>query len=388
MSKKRGLLKATGAVGIAGLAGCFGLPLLVSDEDDESDTSSEPQTGNSDEETAETSSQESDEQEPAEPQYDLVQKFEFEASNTFEVTPEINGDILFAPNTNRNLYAIDSKSGESIWSHEFNEAIGATPVARGDSVFTNKEADNNMYSFDIASGEINWSIDPDYGFNPGSPSLNGEYVFVRSDGVKAYNADNGQEEWNYDFDGTLYTSSVPKITENNVINTSEYGIFAVSQNDGSEEWMFEGAGEANPGTLATTQTDVVYADGSNKIYVIDSQSGDITHEISTSNTVYDLSLVDNILYYDDDGIKAFDLSELSEIWSVETSIDRLSNDTLSGYLFGIDYDEIVGIDISNGQKILTESIEAPYNIKPVVVGNCVVMGNSSNSLVGYQISSD
>jgi hypothetical protein len=68
------------------------------------------------------------------------------------------------------------------------------------------------------------------------------------------------------------------------------------------------------------------------------------------------------------------------------SLEKLSETTLNGYLFGIDFEEIVGVDISTGEKVLTASQATPYNAEPVVAGDYVVMPNEGNSLIGYQIN--
>lgn len=319
------------------------------------------------------------------PQDELVQQFSFDAPNTFEVTPAVSGTTVFAPNTDRNLYAVDIETGESLWSYEFNVAMGATPAAGDAGIFTNKESENEMYRFDPGSGDVDWSINPDHSFYPNSPAYNGEYVFVSDDGVKAFNKNNGEQEWNYDFEGTLYISSTVHLTDTNVVNISEYGVFAVSQDDGTEQWTFEGAGEARPNSLATNSDWVIYADGSNSIYIMDSQSGDTVHQISTADAVSETTLTDNVLYYNDSGLTAFDLNSMSELWSSDVSLDRLTDDTLNGYLFGLDFEEIVGVDISNGDRVISQSLTAPYNIEPVVAEDYVVMANDSNSLLGYQI---
>lgn len=318
----------------------------------------------------------------------LTQEFELKARNTFEVTPAVSGTTLFAPNADRNLYAIDVETEESLWIYEFNEAMEATPAAGENAVFTNKESDNMMYSFDPNSGEINWRINPEYTsyFNP--PAYNGEYVFVTDDGVRAHNGDSGEEEWNYEFEGTLYTSSTVHLTSSNVVNTSEYGIFAVSQDDGSEQWTFEGSGEADPSTLATSSDRVIYGDGSNSIYIIDSQSGDTVHQISTSESTSEIKLVDNTIYYNDDGITAFDIDSMNELWNSDFWTPRLTNNTLYGYLFGAYSDLIVGIDTFSGEAVLNQSHNPPYDANPVIVGDYVVLANDSNSLAGYQVVSD
>lgn len=378
-STRRECLKLAGGAISLSLAGCT------------SSGDNEPSTKTQEETTAEaaeptTKTQEETTTEP--PQDEFVQQFSFDAPNTFEVTPAVSGTTVFAPNTDRNLYAVDIETGESLWSYEFNVAVDATPAAGDAGVFTNKESENEMYRFDPSSGDVDWSINPDHSFYPNSPAYNGEYVFVSDDGVKAFNKNNGEEEWNYRFEGTLYTSSTVQLTDTNVVNISEYGVFAVSQDDGTEQWTFEGAGEARPDSLATNSDRVIYADGSNSIYIMDSQSGDTVHQISTADAVSETTLTDNVLYYDDGGLTAFDLNSMSELWSSDVSIDRLTDDTLNGYLFGLDFEEIVGVDISNGDRVISQPLNAPYNIEPVIAEDHVVMANDSNSLLGYQIVSN
>jgi outer membrane protein assembly factor BamB len=167
---------------------------------------------------------------------------------------------------------------------------------------------NKMYSLDQDSGTVNWESNPEYTIYFNSPSFNGEYVFVSDDGVTAHNVDSGNVEWRYDFDGTLYGSSTVQLTEENVINTSEFGVFAVRQGDGSEQWQFEGSGEAIPNSLNTTSDRVIYTDSSNTIYIIDSRSGEPINQISASSTVSETSVVDDILYYTDEGLTALEIN--------------------------------------------------------------------------------
>lgn len=387
MVNKRGLLKATGTAGIIGLAGCI-IPSASTENQEDTPESGETQESTPEsEETQENSNSEPENEESSQPPIQLSQEFKFEANNSFEVTPAVSAGKLLAPNTDRKLYSIDVPSGDLSWSHEFNEEIGATPAVSENTVFTNKEMDNKMYSFDINSGKINWNINPEYGLHPDPPAYNGEFIFFSGEGVKAYNAETGQEEWDFDYDGSLYVSSRVTLSDQNVINTGEYGLFAVNQEDGTKEWSFEGSGEASPDSLVTNQSYTIYSDDSGTLYVIDAESGEVVHKISTSRDVIStISLINNVIYFADDGLRAFSLENMEELWNTETSIYNLSEETIDNYIFATTRGKLLIIDISNGDKILSKDSSVSYDVAPVIANDYIVIADNSNSLVGYQIS--
>ena len=386
MINKRGLLKATGTAGIIGLAGCIIPSASTEDQEDTPESGENQESTPESEETQENSNSEPENEDSSQPPIQLSQEFKFEANNSFEVTPAVSAGKLLAPNTDRKLYSIDVPSGNLSWSHEFNEEIGATPAVSENAVFTNKEMDNKMYKFDINSGDINWNINPEYGLHIDPPAYNGEFIFVSGDGVKAYNAKTGQEEWEFDYDGSIYVSSRVMLSDQNVINTGEYGVFAVNQEDGTKEWSFEGSGEASPDSLVTNQSYTIYSDNSGTLYIIDAKSGEVVHEISTSGIISTISLINNVIYFDDDGLRAFSIEDMEELWKTETSIYELSEETVDNYIFATTRGELLIIDISNGDKILSEDSSVSSRVAPVVADDHIVIADDSNSLIGYQIT--
>lgn len=379
LSTRRKYLSISGSGALVGLSGCLLPSSSTNNEENEG-------TDQGDSEPQEENDSEPQEEDDSEPQDELVQEFEFSAQNTFEETPAVSNGIIIAPNTDRNLYVIDIESGGSLWSFEFNDAMSATPAVGDNSVFTNSELNNGMYSFDLNSGDENWSKDPDHDLHQDSPAYNGEYVFVSDSGVKAYNAATGNHEWDYDYDGRLYVSSKVHLTNSNAINVASNEVFAVDQDSGTEQWTFQGPGDPSPDSLTTNENRVIFSDGSDTVYILDSQSGDSIHQISTSRTVSDMSVIDGVLYYVDDDLKAFDLDTMDELWESDSSISELSENTLDGYLFGTHFSGFAGVDISTGDEVLNHEVSTRRRVRPVIAGNYVVIPDDSNSLIGYQIT--
>lgn len=79
------------------------------------------------------------------------------ARNRWIATPLVQDGVIYAPNANGSLYALDMDANE-LWSFDTDAAIWSTPVIDNGQIFVVSQ-DHFLYAVDKQSGNLNWSFD-------------------------------------------------------------------------------------------------------------------------------------------------------------------------------------------------------------------------------------
>lgn len=135
-------------------------------------------------------------------------------------TPLIVGDRLFTTGTNKQMYALDKRTGEVLWSHDLVEDFGApptllrpavkagyacSPLAYGDTVIVTAGGEGQaVMAFDQKDGSVVWKSG-DFNISPASPiliDLEGEEQLVVFGGLDVNGLDpaTGELLWSHPHD--------------------------------------------------------------------------------------------------------------------------------------------------------------------------------------------
>ncbi len=107
-----------------------------------------------------------------------VRHFEGERISTC-VEPIIADGKLFIPTHNRNLYALDARTGEPIWRFQAHGAFLHSPAFARDLVIAGN-TDGFLYALEAGSGEMRWRVFGGRGGFSSSPTIAEGKVFIGS----------------------------------------------------------------------------------------------------------------------------------------------------------------------------------------------------------------
>ena len=173
-------------------------------------------------------------------------------------TPTLRNGTVFvcsgAPDST--LYALDSETGDEVWAFEVDRLGQSTPTVANGTVYvgSNKAVYGDsrhgviLYAVDAASGEEMWTVDGEGYVGRGSPTVAGGSVFIASiAGVYAADAVTGEIEWQFE-NGDDFSDSFPIVVDGVLyINSSDLdgtpsSVYALEagvdgSSEGSRAWL-------------------------------------------------------------------------------------------------------------------------------------------------------
>jgi outer membrane protein assembly factor BamB len=150
---------------------------------------------------------------------DLVWKFKTE--NSLWAKPLVINGVVYLAGMDHYLYAIDSKTGQEIWKTDCGAAIIGNPVNANGSVYVGTLG-NEVLSIKTSNGAVLWRYKTANGVWSGPSVLDGKLYFGDLDGNFHVITEEGQKlVWSYKADGALLGS--PLLTESTIYFTTEKG---------------------------------------------------------------------------------------------------------------------------------------------------------------------
>jgi outer membrane protein assembly factor BamB len=146
-----------------------------------------------------------------------------------------DGSLYFGASA-RNLYAVNSDTGQEIWRFEASDYV-RTPVIMNGRVFFS-DRNNNLYAVNLNSGKEIWRVAMKNKMATHLAANRGLLYFGgRNDSLSAVDAETGKEKWRYSTtapcirpvvaDGIIYSATPDKV------------IFAIDAETGREKWRYK-----------------------------------------------------------------------------------------------------------------------------------------------------
>ncbi|NLC30020.1 MAG: PQQ-binding-like beta-propeller repeat protein, partial [Chloroflexi bacterium] len=217
-----------------------------------------------------------------------------QARGWFQAKPALAGDIVIAPSTDRNVYAIRTESGNLDWVYEGEYAFIAEPVIVGDKIIVSAQ-DRHVLVLDRISGQELYRTEmtgavlsaPLYDVETGS-------VFVGSLGREmiSFDLETGAVNWVYGEGKDLSTVwATPILLDNQLIFTDTSGkIIALDPKTGEELWQNHAGGRVIAGATLVEDKGFLVAreDGTMTFYAL-TQGGDWT--VTVPGNIYSKPIV-------------------------------------------------------------------------------------------------
>jgi eukaryotic-like serine/threonine-protein kinase len=178
-------------------------------------------------------------------------------------SPAVASGVVYAGGDDSNLYALDAKTGQFLWSYATGATV-STPVVADGVVYAGSQ-DDKLYALDAQTGHLLWM------YATGGPvptaAVKGGVVYVASDQVYALNASTGALIWKYPI--FAYSSSAPAVVGNSVYITSDQ-VYALNASTGALIWKYPVASLTTP-AIATGRVYVGAEDAS--VYALNASTG-------------------------------------------------------------------------------------------------------------------
>jgi eukaryotic-like serine/threonine-protein kinase len=172
-----------------------------------------------------------------------------DADNRYIAAPLAVEQVIFAPNANNNLYAMDLQ-GNLLWTYSTAGPLWATPATDPDcKCIYLPSMDHTLYSIDAKSGKLNWQTQALGGSIVGTPAYGSGVLYVGTfaNELLALNANNGQVIWRTPTKDWVWGGP---ILNNNILYFGDLSgaFFALDATNGSVKWQqqFVGAITQSP----------------------------------------------------------------------------------------------------------------------------------------------
>jgi len=158
--------------------------------------------------------------------------------------------LILAPNADHNLYALNA-NGIVQWKFTAKNGLWNQPVTDGKSVFVSS-MDKNLYALNPKSGKVLWSVD--LGGSVMFSQVLGDdgilYLGTINNEILAISPDSGKINWKVKTDGTVWE---PVVVKDGTLYAGDQSgkVFALSTKDGSKIWELDAGASVIGGTVLT-----------------------------------------------------------------------------------------------------------------------------------------
>jgi len=218
------------------------------------------------------------------------------AKGWYQGKAAIADDLIIAPSTDRNIYALNKDTGELVWTYSGDFAFISEPIVVGDKIVVSAQ-DHHVLVLDSKTGEEIHRVEM-IGAVLSSPLYDPESgsVFVGSLGpeVISFDLETGKVNWIYGEGKTLDSIwGTPIIIGDELIFVDKSGIIiAVDKNSGEELWQNNAGAEVIAGAVLVEGEGFLVAreDGVMNFYSADTHSPVWT--ITVPGSIYSKPIVD------------------------------------------------------------------------------------------------
>lgn len=197
------------------------------------------------------------------------------AKGWYQARAAMDGNLVIVPNSDRNIYALNSDNGELVWKYGGDFAFITEPLVIGDKVVVSAQ-DSHIAVLDHSTGEEIYRIETSGAvvssplYDPDSGNL-----FVGSFGkeLTSFNLETGEINWIYGEGKGLETIwATPILVGNQLIFNDKSGkIVSLDPVTAQEQWTFDAGGTTIAGLAAINDEGFVVAreDGNIQVYNLD-----------------------------------------------------------------------------------------------------------------------
>ncbi len=178
------------------------------------------------------------------------------ATGRYIASPLVAGQLVFAPNADDHLYALDLQ-GALKWKFQTQQGLWAQPASDGNTVYQ-PSMDHFLYALNAQDGSLLWKVDLG-GAGVSSPVLSDGVIYVGTltNEMIALNATNGQVVWRTKTTDAIWTT--PLLDKGTLYFGDLSGTaYSINAQNGNINWQLPLGGGSIIGTAAIAGTNVIF----------------------------------------------------------------------------------------------------------------------------------
>jgi outer membrane protein assembly factor BamB len=193
------------------------------------------------------------------------------ADGRWIATPLIVDGTIYAPNTDKSLYALDT-TGAVLWTFKTEEPIWASPVINEELLYI-ASMDKTLYALNSENGMVVWSTE--LGGAVVSPPYLGDdgnlYIGTFNNEVLALDSQEGNILWRFETEDWVW--GTPVLSDGILYITDLSGkLYAVDASDQSILWQYKGDG-AISGSVLLHEGSIFFATQGGVLYCLNMEGG-------------------------------------------------------------------------------------------------------------------
>ncbi len=169
-------------------------------------------------------------------------QWEFKTGHYVWAQPKITEDAVYVGSMDHYVYAL-SPSGEELWSKEMAGAVVGSPVLSEDNnVLFVSSLGGDMVALNAENGDTLWSFEADESIWGGGILIDGSLYFADSDGsIYALDTETGEAIWQRDYDGSVVGGLVA--FDGGFALATDTGVVQAFDMNGTPIWQSTPGGE-------------------------------------------------------------------------------------------------------------------------------------------------
>jgi glycosidase/outer membrane protein assembly factor BamB len=261
-----------------------------------------------------------------------------------------DGSAVYFGGTDWNVYAVDTATGDLLWTFETGDQVIASPALTDGTVYVGS-TDGRFYALDASDGSVRWQTP--LGVMISSPAV---------------------------ADGAVYTAAFTPDMQTGEMNGQVVALDAVT---GVIRWQYEipGVVISSPDVAAG----VVYAGSAQGMLALDVSTGELLWQNDFGPTQSSPAYHDGRVYIgDEDGhVLALDAATGAEVWRFEDKGPFIATPRIHGdrvYTSGGLDGHILALDAATGEEIWRLATTEPTVSSPLLVDGVLYVGASNGRL--------
>lgn len=291
--------------------------------------------------------------------------------------------IICVANSDRNLYGLDSATGQQLWIYHLGEKFFSSPIIYDGIVFVVSlkfnEAITDQYlrAIDIKSGQQLWHFKLEfqpssliYGSVPSSPVVSQGVVYIGGTNGYLYGVDIASGELVWSFKTTINTPLTPPALQNDIIciASGDGYLYAINLSTGQQKWKHEigGLKPFSPSFPAISNQSVYIVSSDNTFYSLNLQTGELLWTFKDQGMCLYAPVVTKKAVYicgSNTPLSALNIETGKTMWAFKSDEKYLSSPVMAGdiiYIGGQGF--LKALDAGTRKELWQFSTPLPENI--------------------------
>lgn len=313
-------------------------------------------------------------------------RWEFKAKNSVEGAAVIVDGVVYVGSSDKNLYALDLKTGAERWKTPLG-IITASPGVNGDRVYIG-DADGKFYCLDRTNGKVLWTFDDmeQTGQITAAPNFDGDNVLIPTHNSTLYCLDkNGKKIWDFRIEGPIY-GGVAVTDGKTFLAGCDSLMHVLDVKTGKELGSVDLKGQSGAAS-AVLDGHLYVGTMSNQVLSINLKNLRIDWEFESpkrKQPFYGSAAVDNelvVIGSRDNKVWAIDRKTGKRKWDFLTDNKVDGSAVIVGdRIFVGSYDKKLYVLDRKGQKVSEFELDGAVMGSPAVASGCVVIGTEKGTV--------